>query len=62
MKTKPTIQQGQTCYLKSGSPMLTVVEVYNNDLKVCWVQYGTGAYHTMTLPAACFHKFQKVAP
>lgn len=42
---------GTTCYLKSGSPRMTIVRIVDDvTVEVAWCRYDTGEMHRDTLP------------
>lgn len=53
------IRVGDTCYLKSGSPMLVVEFVTPIALQVRWIAYNTGVPHKMEASIGCFHNFRR---
>jgi uncharacterized protein YodC (DUF2158 family) len=55
MKSAPEI--GQTVYLRSGSPKMTVVrQVDDKTVECVWTVFGTGVLQRAELPAAALKK------
>jgi uncharacterized protein YodC (DUF2158 family) len=42
VKKAGKFKPGDTCYLKSGSPKMSVLGLIDDEILVCWVHYDTG--------------------
>lgn len=54
------IQIGDTVYLRSGSPRMTVVNVDDAHLTVRWIVFESGEPQQMIAPAVCFELHKAV--
>lgn len=58
MRDDPTV--GQLVYLNSGSPLMTVVEIDDDEVKVGWIDNNFHP-HFATYPTPCLKEIEDAA-